>query len=857
MSNFFLFFIFCIIFLSPCVAATAGGAQAENATSYGSALAPEDARAAAQESAVPTGNGTVYRLEAVRVVAERPEVGKAVIGGLELQTMPSRTGSITEALKVRPNVQFSNEESSSLTGGEIAPPRISISGAKPYENNFLIDGTSISNTLNPSGLDVDGDSISPSRLEVNGADQNIFYDASLVDSVTVFTSNVPAKYGSFLGGVVDAELRDPRKDRWHGMLLGQHTRSEWFNLRGVDDESETAGNQPRFKNYALQGAVDGPVGESSAVLLSASRRWSVIPLVFEDNDGSNSTKDQYRANENYFARLLVTPSSDLELRLDATYAPYVEKRWRPDWPDSDWDIENRAWRVAGEAVYEAVWGKLTSNIVYSQNGYSRDSASSQREQLSGTGVPDDEEYFRGGLGDATVTNRGIDWGLDLDFEEVRTGPLAWVISTGLDLGSVTAEMWNEETQISTRTVFSNGNWLQIYAEYPESDQTETLNTFGYYLQAEIRWDRFTLVPGLRIDHEDFSQNMDVAHRLKAEYDVFGDSRLRLVSGVNRYYGGQLRAYAFDRWRPSTITRESWNAKKKTLAVTFSEGSDKSYQAKGLDTPYSDELMGGVLGEVAGFEYGLEFVHRDHRKQIISKSAGEDENGDDVYELTNDGKSTYDGITATLSRSFETQRFGTHTLTFGATQSRTKTFNGSFFSEVDVEDISNGYEYDYDQIYFDGELIDRSDMPAEDYNAPLVLSVSWLGSFWDDRCRVNCVSRWRDSATGIKSDKRTDDETPYGTTASRPTTESSEWLDAEGKYHDAYMEGIISGGLVTDVSIEFDAVKERLFTLSLLLDVLNVFDADGHIGVSELGGNGYNLPRSQFGRAYYAGVRCEF
>lgn len=825
-----------------------------NRTTRDAVLSPGDENATHS----PENHGdTVYRLETLRVVADRVELGEATVDGQALQSMPSRSGSVTEALKVVPGVQFSNEEPSSFTAGEIRPPRVSIAGAKPYENNFLIDGTSVSNSLNPIGLSAEGDSFGPGRLDVSGADQTIFYDTSLLDSVTVFTSNVPAKYGSFVGGVVDADLKDPRKDRWHGTLSGQHTRSEWFDLRGVDDESTSSDNQPRFKTYVLQGAVDGPVSENMAVLLSSTRRWSVIPLLFEENDGSEHVKDQFRKNENFFAKMLVTPSRDLELRLDATYAPYVEERWRSGWPDSDWDLENKAWRLAGEAAYLAGWGKLTGKLVYSRNGYGRDSAVNEREQLSGTGVPDDEEYFRGGLGDARVTNQGVDFGLDLEFDEVRSGVLGWEVSTGLDLTTVTTEMWNEDAVVRTMTIPTNGNWLRLEAVYPESDQTETLNTIGYYLQTKMLLGRFTLVPGLRLDHDDYSQNMDVAHRLKGEFDVFGDGRLRLVSGVNRYYGGQLRAYAFDRWRPYEMKRESWNSKKKVLTVTYTEDDDISYQAKGLDTPYSDELMGGVLGDAAGFTYGLELVHRDHRDQIISKLSDDSEDEEDVYELTNDGKSTYDGITFTLSRAFETQRFGTHILAFGATESRTKTFNGAFYSDVNVNDLSNGYEYDYDQVYFDGELIDRNEMPAEDFNAPLVLTASWLGSFWDDRFRVNCVSRWRDSTTGIRPDKRSADETPYGTTAPKTTTESAEWIGPEGKYHDAYMEGVISGGLVTDVSLEFDAVKESMFTLSLLLDVFNVFSSDGHVGVSELDGGGHTLPRSQYGRAYYAGVRCEF
>jgi hypothetical protein len=227
-------------------------------------------------------------------------------------------------------------------------------------------------------------------------------------------------------------------------------------------------------------------------------------------------------------------------------------------------------------------------------------------------------------------------------------------------------------------------------------------------------------------------------------------------------------------------------------------------------------------------------------------------------MTNDGKSEYEGVNLYLRKSFETGRFGTHSFTFGATQSWTKTFNGAYNSEIDIYKESYGYLIDYDKVFYNGDLIARSELPAEDYNAPVVLSFAWLGKFFDDRLQINCVSRWRDSTTGLKNDVRTDDETPYGTVGPSETTETAKWLDEDQvHYHDAYKEGVISGGLVTDISFEFDAFKRDLFTLSLLLDVFNVFSSDGHVGVSEVDGSGYTLPRSQYGRAYYAGIRCEF
>jgi TonB-dependent Receptor Plug Domain. len=161
--------------------------------------------------------GSGYRVEPVVVQATRIGSDKNTVAGRELEMMPSATGSITEALKGMSQVQFSNERQSSRTLGEIAPPRISIFGAKPYENNFLIDGMNVTNTLNPSGFD---DSAGPNDLMVGGGDSTIFYDTHLVESITVHSSNVPAEFGGFLGGAVDAKLRDPRADRWYFTVSG-------------------------------------------------------------------------------------------------------------------------------------------------------------------------------------------------------------------------------------------------------------------------------------------------------------------------------------------------------------------------------------------------------------------------------------------------------------------------------------------------------------------------------------------------------------------------------------------------------------------------------------------------------------
>lgn len=581
MRNFFLCIVFSAVFLAPYVAFAAGTSMMEPVGMKGGAprdTVSDDAAGAVRQSYEDVANGTVYRFDPVRVVAEKFEAGKTVLGGQELQTMPSRTGSITEVLKIVPNVQFSNEESSSLTMGEISPPRVSISGGKPYENNFLVDGLSVSNTLDPSGLNEIGDPTSGAYLNVNAGDQTIFYDTRLIDSITVYSNNVPAKYGNFLGGVVDAQIVDPRTDRWHFVLTGRHARSEWFNLRGEDEESYSSDNQPKFRLNSFSTVIDGPVTEKIALLLAVSRRWSEIPLMYKEEDRSFSEKNQYRSNENFFAKTVMSPCEDLKISFDTTYAPYSDERWMtpsslnsPPWLDGGWRIENKSFRLGNSVEWDSKLGTFSGRVAYSENGFSRYS--------------DTNYYFadlvnntrEGAFGDATVDSRGFDAKFEFAFKEFDAVGVQWSITAGVDYAHVEENMWNEASR--TESVSKTSNFV---IDYLEEEQAGILNTYGHFFQTEARLGRFVLTSGLRLDYDDFSCNTNIAPRIKAEYDTFGDGQLRWVAGANRYYGSQLRAYAFDRFRPYYRAITSL----KTGITVYAVGEDREYIGSGLNTPYS-------------------------------------------------------------------------------------------------------------------------------------------------------------------------------------------------------------------------------------------------------------------------------
>lgn len=804
-------------------------------------VAKKEVSGSKEDKSAKSPEGEVHQLDVVEVEEEKNEAGKTSIGGQTLQSLPSRSNSITEALKGMSQIQFSSEELSSHRAGEIRPPRISISGGKPYENNFMIDGMTITNTLDPSGF---SDKYTPENLAVGGGDQTIFYNTKLIDNITVYTSNVPAKFGGFVGGVVDSGLRDPSTDKWHFSVEGRHNRNEWVNLRDVNEQSKSESSQPEFRIYNLSAVAEGPINEKISLLFAYTRDQSDIPLLFESKDETvREKRDQHRINENFFAKLLLEPTNDLTFRLDATYAPYKEERWHGTYEDSEWGVYNDAYRFGIQAQYNSDVGMFTGKAAYMLHGYSAESESNHRYYNTNT----KEAY--GGLGDTTRENKDFDLTLEYDSKRLTAGSVEWSISTGLNYHNTITDAWNEEAALDTDVVSRSGKRTVISLKYDEIKQNDSLNTFGYYAQADLQWKRLTVTPGFRVDYDDFAENVDVAPRLKAEYDTFGDGTMRLVAGANRYYSSSLRGYAFDRFRPyNRIMSIDTNNDGVFERVFRTRNIDRSYNAKDLKTPHSDELTAGLLGSVYGFNYSLEFVKRRNENQVMSMS----EDGENFW-LTNGGESEYTGLTFQVSRAVNLYTYGNHIFSLGATKSRTTTFSGGYDSDSYKKD-ENGYKYDCKNVYFEGEYKDRSDLPADNFNAPLILTFSWQGSFLEDRLRFNTVTRWRDSSMRIMQDKRLKSDTPYGTTSLRNDKKSEKWIGPDGKFHEAFKEGIVSAGFVTDLGLEVDVLKEELVTLTMMLDVNNIFDDTAGVGIKR---KDNTIGGTSRGRSFYAGIRCEF
>ncbi|MFV0467295.1 MAG: TonB-dependent receptor plug domain-containing protein, partial [Dysgonomonas sp.] len=239
-----------------------------------------------QDETSSDGNTTSEDTIVVRSTPTSQTMGTQIITADQISKMPTRNGSVTELLKNNPNVQFSNNADNGSTPGELQPENVSFHGEKFYQNNYMVDGLSNNNTINPGAnggdLTADPDGYSPTDLPAGGA-QSFWINSELIDSVEVYDSNISAKYGDFTGGVVDAKLKDPDLQKSSGRISFRTTSdslTEYHVDESVKEDFDQATSlyyQPKFTKKFYSATVNQPLSDKAGLIFSYNRQESEIP----------------------------------------------------------------------------------------------------------------------------------------------------------------------------------------------------------------------------------------------------------------------------------------------------------------------------------------------------------------------------------------------------------------------------------------------------------------------------------------------------------------------------------------------------------------------------------------------------
>jgi hypothetical protein len=185
--------------------------------------------------------------ESVVVQSEVPAVQtstsdiSAVVNATTVRELPLNGRSWTDLAQLQPGVSAIHTQPDFAAGTDRGNrgfgQQLTISGARPQQNNYRLDGVSLNDYANGAPGSVLGGSLGVDAIE----------------EFSVITSNYSAEYGKTSGGVVNAITRSGT-NQIHGSAY-EFIRNSALDAKNYFD----VGNIPPFKRNQFGGTVGGPI----------------------------------------------------------------------------------------------------------------------------------------------------------------------------------------------------------------------------------------------------------------------------------------------------------------------------------------------------------------------------------------------------------------------------------------------------------------------------------------------------------------------------------------------------------------------------------------------------------------------
>jgi hypothetical protein len=767
-----------------------------------------------------------------------------------LQAQVKGNGDLATLLRINPAVQFSNNAQSARNGGEIRPADFSINGAPFYQNLLLLDGASFNNDLDPANTIVPGVIRANDVEDVPSNAQGIALDTDLIESLAVYDSNVPAAYGGFTGGVVDATSRKAG-NALSGKVWFRMSRSAWNELivhPGQEDsyaESATYAFQPEYDKYRIGARLEGRTRNGLGLIGTVSRTRSEIPLRAY-TAGNVSSSDAYKrtqTRENTAATLAVDwdNGEGLSLGGNVTYAPTDDRYFIAGTRNSWFDIksggpvlslrarvERNAWTFNNTLSYSDVETSRRSEEDYFRNwarseafdwGTNNSSIEGawgnidQHDRKLGYRFTADREVFSLGRSEHRLQFGAGVQRRDAYYERLNDHynyqqPRATTSCT-LSTGEIDSDSCSLSPVFVTTT---NGvragqgqyfNRLQLYHAGSFKVSGTELEA---WMQDDIRLGSLSVRPGLRVDRNSIWNQTTLAPRLAVSWDVGGTGSTVLSSGYNRYYGRNFFTYLMREGREHlhetrnrTSSATPWDTVTGTRFTTANRVAD-------LDMPYTNEWTLGLRQSLAGLDINLKYVNRANRREVLLLLVDEAYDrtvyNSRLFEYTNAGRSESEIYTLSVAPSQPWQ--------WGATRTHAQLA----FDYTDIKRSYNDYQTElstddffFEPIYYKGSVTTRLELPADNYSRP-----------WSARLSTTTTLPW-----GLSWSNFLRYRAGY-----RAVAKTSQEILHEGQYVPVYADTRYPGGWTWDSTLEYALALPHAQEAYVRVEAQNVLNRSNRI-----------------------------
>ncbi|MEX4552252.1 TonB-dependent receptor plug domain-containing protein [Haemophilus influenzae] len=539
----------------------------------------------------------------------------------EISKTPTSNGNITDYLRSNPHIRYENSDQNGFQRGEIKPENISINGADPNQTAYFVDNVNINNDLAIDNSIFDG-----AMQVVPGIShtQAYFFDATMLSKVEVQDSNISASLGGFMGGAVIAKTK-----QYSGTdsikLKYRTTNSSWAKMEAGDsvqkilkqvrpDDSGAAELQPKYNKQTFNILAEKRLNDNLGMVFGYSRRTSsieqnrLIGYKTATTEAQLDKQNHQRLSDNLLLNFNWTPQEKERIELGLRYSNYKELKYFKENIGNNVSDYHQALGTTLAWVHSFDSGVWTNTLAYDRFKDKRKSVSAD---VSSVSVELDNglsyNYEEGGYGNSQLIQDNLHFSTEYVMDPFYLASTEHSISIGGIYQATKYQFYRPQdvhSEVVQVILGANGNnptrTILLESTTSKGRVKTSYQNIAIYAEDLIKWRKFELRPGIRIERDDYLKNNNIAPRFVARYRPWDNTGFTL--GLSRYYG---RSFA--------------SLKLANGILKLNNDSTRQHQNfSSLKSPYADELSLSFDQNMGNLALKLGYIHRDNKNRIILK-----------------------------------------------------------------------------------------------------------------------------------------------------------------------------------------------------------------------------------------------